>query len=630
MSFRRPSIAAVILLGSRLAIGQQAFTGPSLEEIPNWSSAPFWTSPNAIGLERAREASVLDPMAVEAVPTPPVPFTGINPCRIVDTRGNGFTGAYGPPALTQGIPRNFTLAGQCGISGAAQAVSLNITVTNTQGPGFILIYPQGGAQPGVSTLNYVAGQTIANAAVVPLGTAGGVTIIAGVSGADLIIDTNGYYAPQTVVNTVNGLSGTVALAQGTNISITPSGNTLTIATAPQTVVNTLNGLSGAVALAQGTNITITPSGNALTIASTGGGASGWSLTGNSGTTAGTNFLGTTDNQALEIQVNAKRVFRFEPSDFGPNLVGGYSGNAVLVSAYGATIAGGGSAGAENRVTDYFGSIGGGSGNRAGNSTGTFADAGWATVAGGGSNQAGAAGATVAGGISNLAIGSYSAIGGGASNYSANNASVGGGDHNSAAGDYASVPGGRSNTASGSYSFASGRRGKAVHDGAFVWGASTDADVASTGANQFIVRAPGGIWLGTTSAPSITIATDFLNTSTGAHLTIGGIWTNNSDRASKYRFEPVDRRELLVRVAQLPISEWSYKAEDGSVRHIGPMAQDFSAAFGLGSDDRSIATLDADGVALAAIQALYKLVTEKDRRIEALEERLSKLEASSLK
>jgi hypothetical protein len=214
-----------------------------------------------------------------------------------------------------------------------------------------------------------------------------------------------------------------------------------------------------------------------------------------------------------------------------------------------------------------------------------------------------------------------------SNFSGNNASVGGGDHNSAAGDYASIPGGRSNTASGLYSFASGRRAKAVHDGAFVWGASTDADVASTGANQFIVRAPGGIWLGTTSAPSISIATDFLNTSTGAHLTIGGIWTNNSDRASKENIRPVDGREVLARLAGLPVSTWNYKAEKTSISHIGPMAQDVAATFGVGNDDRSITTIDADGVSLAAIQALYELVREKDCEIEALKARVSKLEGS---
>jgi hypothetical protein len=211
MSIRRVTAALAILFCSRLAISQDFVQKPGRLEIPNWPVAPFWVSQQAIELDKSREAQALDPMATEAVPTPPLPFTGINPCRIADTRGNGFTGAYGPPALAGGAPRNFTLTGQCGISGAAQAVSLNITVTNTQGPGFILIYPQGGAQPGVSTLNYVAGQTLANAAVVPLGTAGGVTVIAGVSGTDLIIDTNGYYAPQTVVTTVNGASGAVTI-----------------------------------------------------------------------------------------------------------------------------------------------------------------------------------------------------------------------------------------------------------------------------------------------------------------------------------------------------------------------------------------------------------------------------------
>lgn len=201
------------------------------QDIASWAAPPYWSPPATIRTPEKVDSDVarVGVESIEAVPTPPLALTGINPCRIVDTRGNGFTGAYGPPALTQGSPRNFTLSGQCGISGAAQAVSLNITVTNTQGPGFILIYPQGGAQPTVSTLNYVAGQTVANAAVVPLGTAGGVTVIAGVSGTDLIIDTNGYYAPQAVVNTVNGLSGAVTLAAGSNVSITPSGQTLTIA-----------------------------------------------------------------------------------------------------------------------------------------------------------------------------------------------------------------------------------------------------------------------------------------------------------------------------------------------------------------------------------------------------------------
>jgi len=159
-------------------------------EIPNWAAPATWSP--------VRSAEALTTMGAV---TSPLPFIGITPCRIVDTRTTtmpNFPAGYGPPALTGGVPRNFTLTGQCGIPSSAAAVSLNVTVTNTQGPGFILIYPQGATQPNVSTLNYVAGQTIANAAVVPLGTGGGVTVIAGVSGTDLILDTNGYYAPAGV------------------------------------------------------------------------------------------------------------------------------------------------------------------------------------------------------------------------------------------------------------------------------------------------------------------------------------------------------------------------------------------------------------------------------------------------
>jgi len=194
--------------------------------IENWPAPTSWSSPSHFVSKGEVSPFAVD--AVETVPTPPLHFVGLNPCRLVDTRGNGFSGQYGPPALTQGVPRNFVLTGQCGISATAQAVSLNVTVTNTQGPGFILIYPQGAAQPTVSTLNYVAGQTIANAAVVPLGTGGGITVIAGVSGTDLILDTNGDY-PAGVVTSLSGLSGDVTLAPGSNVTITPTGQTLTVA-----------------------------------------------------------------------------------------------------------------------------------------------------------------------------------------------------------------------------------------------------------------------------------------------------------------------------------------------------------------------------------------------------------------
>ena len=96
----------------------------------------------------------------------------------------------------------------------------------------------------------------------------------------------------------------------------------------------------------------------------------------------------------------------------------------------------------------------------------------------------------------------------------------------------------------------------------------------------------------------------------------------SDRNAKEAFESVDPRALLARVTRLPIERWSYKGE--TVRHLGPMAQDFAAAFGLGADDRRIFLLDAAGVALAAIQALHGLVQAQGARLEALEREMMTL------
>lgn len=103
---------------------------------------------------------------------------------------------------------------------------------------------------------------------------------------------------------------------------------------------------------------------------------------------------------------------------------------------------------------------------------------------------------------------------------------------------------------------------------------------------------------------------------------GGAWTTVSDRNAKENFKPVNPTEVLEKVAALPLSNWNYKAQDANIRHLGPMAQDFKAAFGLGESDTGITTVDADGVALAAIQGLnQKLETENAE----LKVRLEKLE-----
>jgi hypothetical protein len=349
---------------------------------------------------------------------------------------------------------------------------------------------------------------------------------------------------------------------------------------------------------------------------------GWSLTGNPNTIPGTHFLGTTDNVPLEVRVNDQGALRMEPTTGTPNLVGGYGGNSVIGSAVGATIGGGGQAGTVNRAMADFATVSGGEGNTASGLA--------ATVGGGETNWASGFAATVGGGANNVAgNGNFATVGGGIANTaSGEDATVGGGIANNARGTRATVPGGHDNTAAGDYSLAAGRHAKADHDGAFVWGDATDAEIHSANDDQFIVRANGGLWFGAATTPyTPTIGAGVLiSTSSGAYLSREGAWTNASDRAAKANLTPVDGQEVLARLADVPITSWNYKNQNPSIRHIGPMAQDFYAAFGVGQDDTHISTLDADGVALAALQRLYELVQEQEARIAALQRQNADLEA----
>lgn len=114
---------------------------------------------------------------------------------------------------------------------------------------------------------------------------------------------------------------------------------------------------------------------------------------------------------------------------------------------------------------------------------------------------------------------------------------------------------------------------------------------------------------------------------------GTTWANGSDRASKENFESLDPQAVLARVMALPITQWNYKAQPGE-KHIGPVAQDFYEAFGTGADDKHIATVDSEGVALAAIQGLNKKVDElkselnrRDAENEQLKRDLDELKAT---
>ena len=98
----------------------------------------------------------------------------------------------------------------------------------------------------------------------------------------------------------------------------------------------------------------------------------------------------------------------------------------------------------------------------------------------------------------------------------------------------------------------------------------------------------------------------------------------SDVRTKHRFRTLDGAETLARIAGMPVTEWSYKAQDPGIRHIGPTAQDFHAAFGLGEDPLRIGTLDADGVALAGVQALEARTRALQAQVDALMRRLDEL------
>jgi len=318
------------------------------------------------------------------------------------------------------------------------------------------------------------------------------------------------------------------------------------------------------------------------------------------------------------------VLRLEPATdwggrFSPNLVGGYSGNSVTAGVAGATIGGGGLIADVNRVTDEFGTVGGGANNQAGDNAGTTSDRRHATVGGGYYNTASGDTAVVGGGEGNTASGTWATIAGGSWNSASGvYSTVGGGYANAATGNFSMVLGGSHNTAAGINSFAAGANAKANNLGCFVWSDTSGDDLACNDNNRFIARASGGVYLYTSA-----------DLSAGAYLAAGsGSWSSVSDRDLKDNFTPVDGQEVLASLAEIPITTWNYKAQEESILHMGPVAQDFYAAFGLGESDTAISSVDADGVALAAIQGLYELSQEQDARIQALEARVATLEGEA--
>jgi hypothetical protein len=258
----------------------------------------------------------------------------------------------------------------------------------------------------------------------------------------------------------------------------------------------------------------------------------WDTAGNAGTNDATDFLGTTDGEHLILKAGNSQVMRYAAPN---NVIGGSSANNVdTFGGSSQTIAGGGSAAmtcgsadnesCANQVVADFGSIGGGAGNyvfgeyatiAGGDSNDVTGNA--ATIAGGRTNTASAMSATIGGGASNYATLYSATVGGGvgnsASGYSLGFATIAGGSGNLARGDFSMVPGGYANQAGGDYSFAAGRSARVRtaadagestatcvnncgDEGAFVWADALIQPFTSTGPNQFLMRANGGVGINT--------------------------------------------------------------------------------------------------------------------------------------
>ena len=240
------------------------------------------------------------------------------------------------------------------------------------------------------------------------------------------------------------------------------------------------------------------------------------------------------------------------------------------------------------------------------------------------------------GLQSQALGGYS-VAAGQSSYARGRASVAMGDQVQANGDastslgYFTQAAGPYSVAIGDHTIAAGRNSTAIGryatatpPGSFVYGdASVNTPVTATNSHQFVVRAVGGTIF--YSSPGLL---------TGVRLMPGGgSWLTVSDVAKKENFRALDGEEVLKKLASMSIFEWNYITQEDDIRHVGPFAQDFYAAFGLGTSDKSMATVDTDGIALVAVQALERRTTELNTEVARLQSenaellwRLERLEA----
>lgn len=381
----------------------------------------------------------------------------------------------------------------------------------------------------------------------------------------------------------------------------------------------------------------------------------WNISGNSGISATTNFIGTVNSSDLVFKTNNQERMRILASNgrlgigtatplAALHVVG--SDGLLAEGTFGSgTIP---TTGAGTRMMWYPKKAA----FRAGTVTGTQwddANIGIYSFAANNNNTASGAYSTAFGNTS-LAGGQYSfaacqgAFATGIASVSMGNASNAAGAYSVALGrqaqamDTCAVALGYHNTASGKYSVSigyetvsSGQNSMALgfwsstngKKGSFVFADNSSASVTTnTADNQFMVRASGGVILYSNSALT-----------SGVTLPAGGgSWSVVSDRNKKENFKKVETANILKKLEQMEVTSWNYKSQDPSIRHIGPMAQDFYQLFGYGESDTTITMVDVDGVSLAAIQELEKRTRElkkKSEEVAALKAKIDLLELQKL-
>lgn len=452
----------------------------------------------------------------------------------------------------------------------------------------------------------------------------------GVTGATTLSSTLGVTGATTLGSTL-AVTGATTLSGGLTVAAPPASVSHSIA--GPTAISGATQMTGSLSITStgGLNVDAISNLTTLKVPSAGSATFDGSATFNSGATFNgtTTFTGTVNLPAINSASFTTLNLPFAGLKMGSDDNIRFGTTASNVVSFGAgvkssTIAGG----ISNMINGNYGFIGGGTFN----SVGAFTAA---VVAGGQSNSANGDNAVVGGGALNQANAATATVGGGSSNTASGiSATVGGGSGNSASGVFATVPGGKDNSATGDYAIAMGNRARGSGKGSFTWADNAGIDFTNGTDNSFKARATGGFVFQTSSNQAQGFQGVTLNPG-------GGGWNVTSDRNMKHEIREVDPKQVLAKLDSVAVGTWRYKLEVSQALHMGPMAQDFYAAFGLGDDEKHIGTVDADGVALAAVKGVHAVTKEQQVEItelkgelkhlrdqnNALEARLAKLERS---